>query len=113
MADASDLVKHSLLSLAATYVMDFRQYPQLTARSNFHHQMAIEHLSREIQRSEVYCPKKEDALIAALYILAHNEVNTPTVAGLMRQANFVRLECELGIKTSRNQSKVVSMRHLG
>ncbi|KAF7550309.1 hypothetical protein G7Z17_g5794 [Cylindrodendrum hubeiense] len=73
MANTSELVKHSLLSLAATYVMDFRQYPQLTNRSNFHHQTAVMLLGQEIQAAEVYCPKKEDALVAALYILAHNE----------------------------------------
>jgi hypothetical protein len=74
MAEHSPLVKHCILSLSATYVMDFKQHRQLTERASFHHAEALRLLTQELRTPDVYRPGREVALIAALFLLAHNEV---------------------------------------
>ena len=75
MAERSQLVQHCILSLAATYMLDFaRDDPLLKAKANYHQKSAVEMLGLELSRMEVQSPGKEEGVIAALLLLAHNEV---------------------------------------
>jgi len=75
MAVTNECVKHAILSLAATYVMDFERDDQIEARANFHHKRAVELLGRELKDRETYGVAKGDAIVAALMLLSHNEVS--------------------------------------
>ena len=75
MAERSPLVKHAILSLSATYILDFKQHRRLTDRANFHHAEAIRLLAEELSTPGVYQPGKEEAVVASLYLMAHNEVS--------------------------------------
>jgi Fungal specific transcription factor domain len=76
MAEKSALVKHAILSLSATYVMDFKQHRRLTDRANFHHEEAVRLLTEELGDLSIYRPHKEEAVVATLYLMAHNEAST-------------------------------------
>jgi hypothetical protein len=43
-------------------------------RANLHQRQAIELIGRALNNSETYTPGKEDAVLAAIAIMAHNEV---------------------------------------
>jgi hypothetical protein len=82
MAEKSPLVQHAILSLSATYVMDFKQHRRLTERANYHHAEAIRLLTEELNNLTIYRPGKENAAVAALYLLAHNEVSVGLLVAL-------------------------------
>lgn len=75
MAETSNCVRHAILSLAATYVMDFERTQSIKSRANYHQREAIRHLGRELKLIETYDVTKGDNIIAALMLLSHNEVS--------------------------------------
>ena len=78
MAERSELVKHSILSLAATYMLDFgRNNASLQAKALHHHSTAVDILGKELSNMEIQTPGKEEEVVAALLLLAHNEVHRP------------------------------------
>lgn len=75
MAERSQLVQHCILSLATTYMLDFaRDNPTLKAKANYHQKSAVDMLGVELSRMDVQSPGKEEEVVAALLLLAHNEV---------------------------------------
>ena len=77
MAERSQLVKHCILSLASTYMLDFdRTSPMLKAKANYHQNSAISMLGAQLSRLDIQSPGKEDEVVAALLLLAHNEVRS-------------------------------------
>ena len=66
-------VKHAVLSVAASYVPDFQRDDRLVARANLHQRCAINLLGRPLNTPEIYTPGKEDAVIATILLLEHNE----------------------------------------
>lgn len=74
MVASSSLVKHSVLSLASSYVLDFKNTDKMIARANLHHRQAIGLVGRSLNDPDTYLPGKEDAVLAAIAIMAHNEV---------------------------------------
>ena len=74
MVANSNCVKHAVLSLSSSYVLDFQKNDRMVARANLHHRQAIELIGRALNDPETYSPGKEDAVLASIAILAHNEV---------------------------------------
>lgn len=74
IAEKSECVKHATLSLAASYVLDYRRNEKLEQRANYHHRQAVMLLDQELRDRRNFLPGKEEALIAALIILTHTEV---------------------------------------
>ena len=76
MAERSPLIQHAILSLSATYILDFKQHDRLIERANHHHLQAVYLLDNQLKEASVYEPGKEVGTVAALYIMAHNEVSS-------------------------------------
>jgi hypothetical protein len=74
MAVSSPLVKHAILSLSITYVMDYKANPDFEHTARDHHMKAVQLLGQELRTMENYKPGKEEAVVAALCLLTHNEV---------------------------------------
>lgn len=73
MVATDECVKHSVLSLAASYVLDFERHEKLIARANLHQKRAIELIGRALNDDATYSPGKEDAVLASIALLQHNE----------------------------------------
>lgn len=67
-------MKHAILALSASYVLDYRRNEILEMRANFHHMKAVMLLSEELKNKENYTPGKEAALISTLILLSHIEL---------------------------------------
>lgn len=74
MAEKSPLVLRAILALSATYMMDFHTSPRWKKRAQQHHEDALDLLSQELHNQNNYNPGQELAVVAALTLLAHNEV---------------------------------------
>jgi hypothetical protein len=74
MAQTSALVRHAILALSATYIMDFQTSPELESRAQYHYDMAVNLLGQEINTLDNYNPGKGDAMVAALMLMSHNDV---------------------------------------
>lgn len=74
MVASDECVKHAVLSLAASYVLDFEWNEKLLARANLHQKRSVHLIGKALNDLETYSPGKEDAVLAAIVILAHNEV---------------------------------------
>lgn len=74
IAARNDCVKHAVLALAATYVIDYARDEQLKTRANFHWKRAVHLLTQELSYPETCQPGREDAIIAALFVFCVNEV---------------------------------------
>lgn len=74
MAQKSPVVKHAILALAATYVMDYKRSKQLMLRAHQHHLKAVYLFGIELHKAENYEPGNGDAFVAALMTFNHNEV---------------------------------------
>lgn len=75
MAPANACVKHALLALASTYVLDYLPSKELEKRANMHHKRAVILLGQELNKEETYKPGSEDAVVGALVLLCHNDVS--------------------------------------
>lgn len=75
MASGNACVKHALLALASTYVLDYLPSKELEKRANIHHKRAVILLGQELNREETYTPGSEDAVLGALVLLCHNDVS--------------------------------------
>jgi hypothetical protein len=75
MAATSECVKHAVLSLASSYVLDFEWSHKLLARANLHQKQCVNLIGRALNDLETYSPGNEDAVLAAIAILAHNDVH--------------------------------------
>ena len=74
IAAKSDCVKHAILALAATYVLDYSAEENIKTRANWHWKRAVHLLTTELRISEACKPGKENAVLAAMAIFSHNEV---------------------------------------
>ncbi|KAH7327172.1 fungal-specific transcription factor domain-containing protein [Rhexocercosporidium sp. MPI-PUGE-AT-0058] len=72
IAARSECVKHAVLALSATYILDYSREDHIRTRANFHWKRAV-HLLTEELNNEVYEPGKEDTVVAALVLFSHNE----------------------------------------
>jgi hypothetical protein len=79
----NDCVKHAILALSATYILDYSREDHIRTRANFHWKRAIHLLTRELNDNGHCEPGKEDSVVAALVLFSHNEVPTivPSCSG--------------------------------
>jgi hypothetical protein len=80
IAAKNDCVKHAILALASTYILDYATEEHLKTRANFHWKRAVHLLTRELNYPENCQPGKEDAIVAAMAIFSHNEVPYSSMA---------------------------------
>jgi hypothetical protein len=76
MAERSPLVQHAILSLSATYILDYQTSLHLEAKAQHHHKSALTLLGIELNTRGNYDIGREEALVAALMLLSHNEVRS-------------------------------------
>lgn len=74
MADKSEGVRHAVLSLASSYLLDYRPDPVIAAKANQHYRLSIEWLTKELRNTENYEPGKEEALVTTLVLLIHSDI---------------------------------------
>jgi hypothetical protein len=76
IAANNECVKHAILALSATYILDYSNEDHIKTRANFHWKRAVHLLTRELNDSGLCEPGKEDSVVAALVLFSHNEVPT-------------------------------------
>ncbi|KAG8531735.1 uncharacterized protein KY384_003367 [Bacidia gigantensis] len=75
MVERSDLVRHALLALSTTYLLDFNRADHaIKAKAEYHHKNAVDKLGEELSNMDIQSPGKEEAVCAAISLLVHNEV---------------------------------------
>ena len=75
MTEKIECVKHALLSLSASYVLDYTPAANLKERANLHHRKAVELLELELRKEETYQPGGGEAAVCALSILSQEDVS--------------------------------------
>ena len=89
MAEKKPVVKHAILTLAASYILDFNPSEGVRQRANYHYGKAVLLLGEELKDIENRVPGKGEALIASLIVLGHNEVCSRLHSTLCRSRHFV------------------------
>ncbi|KAL8760162.1 MAG: hypothetical protein Q9184_003419 [Pyrenodesmia sp. 2 TL-2023] len=74
MAASNHCVKHALLALSATYVLDYHPSKELEQVANMHHKRAVILLSQELNDEKTYTPGGEDAVVGALALMSQNDL---------------------------------------
>jgi hypothetical protein len=80
IAEKSDLVRHAIISLAATYVLDFNRRPEILERAELHHSNGVALLSKCLRDKTSYFPGKAEHVLAALVLHCHNAVLALSIA---------------------------------
>ena len=73
MAARNECVRHALLALAASYVLDYQPSDKLQCRANMHHKRAVTLLGKDLENEDWYQPGKEDGIIGSLMLLSHDD----------------------------------------
>ncbi|KAI4190937.1 MAG: hypothetical protein L6R41_000456 [Letrouitia leprolyta] len=74
MAASNHCVKHALLALSTTYVLDYHPSKELEKVANMHHKRAVILLSQALNNEETYIPGNEDAVVGALALMSQNDL---------------------------------------
>ncbi|KAL8687405.1 MAG: hypothetical protein Q9218_006414 [Villophora microphyllina] len=74
MAARNNCVKHALLALAATYVLDYLPSKELEKIANMHHKRAVITLGQALNDEKTYTPGGEDAVVGALALMSQNDL---------------------------------------
>lgn len=74
MASTFPCIKHALLALASTYVLDYLPSQPLERKANVHYKRAVILLSQQLNQPDTFFPGREDAVLAALVLLIINDV---------------------------------------
>ena len=74
MAQKDECVKHALLAMAASYVLDYSPSDSLRARANTHYKKAANLLSEALKDSKSYTVGQEESVLAALVLFSHDDV---------------------------------------
>ncbi|KAL8882246.1 MAG: hypothetical protein Q9198_000725 [Flavoplaca austrocitrina] len=80
MAEKSECVKHALLSLAASYVLDYMPAENLKARATLHHRRAVTLLDSELAKAGTYQPGGGEEAVCTLAILNQEDVSISGLA---------------------------------
>ena len=75
MAPKNECVKHALLAMAASYVLDYAPSDSLRARANKHYKKAADLLSQSLKDPKTYTVGGEDSVLAALVLFSHDDVS--------------------------------------
>ncbi|KAH8810705.1 fungal-specific transcription factor domain-containing protein [Xylogone sp. PMI_703] len=73
IAARNECVKHAVLALSATYILDYSREDHVKTRANFHWRRAVHLLTQELNDEGTCHPGKEDTVVAALVLFSHNE----------------------------------------
>lgn len=76
MASSDVCVKHALLALAGSYVLDYLPSPDLLARTNRHYQKAVEAINDALQNPDTHGVAKGDSVISAVLLLLVDDVSS-------------------------------------
>ena len=71
-SDAS--VRHAVFALPATYVLDYEPRQSLERLADCHHRQAVQLLGERLKNPECYKPGKENAILATIFLLSHDDV---------------------------------------
>ena len=74
MAQKDECVKHALLAMAASYVLDYSPSDSLRARANNHYKKAANLLSGALKDSRSYTVGQEESVLATLVLFSHDDV---------------------------------------
>jgi len=74
MLAASECVKHALLAVASTYVLDYLPDDKLRIRANFHYRRAVELLGEALSDPVTYEVGKGDSAVGAIVLLNAHDV---------------------------------------
>ena len=74
MCSESASVRHAIFALAATYVLDYEPGENLEKLADMHHQKAVMLLGEQLRSPESYAPGKENAVLATIFLLNHDDV---------------------------------------
>jgi hypothetical protein len=95
MVSRSPCVRHALLAVAATYVLDYKPDPLLENIANEHHKEAIKLLGEDLSNHENYAPGKEEPIIAAMILLNQDDVSLQNLSPW--NCNDMSLGDQLGV----------------
>jgi Fungal specific transcription factor domain len=74
MCAGSPAVRHAVFALAATYILDYEPLERLVQIADKHHRRAVRLLGEQLQNPDKYAPGNEDALLATIFLLSHDDV---------------------------------------
>lgn len=116
MAQRSAAVRHAMLVVASSYVLDYRTYDELRVRANYHYQRAVTLVGEELRKPWNRTPGAGEALLAALILLYHTQVSSEFILSPGRftcvlhihvplspilMLRLPREDCQLGSTSSR------------
>lgn len=116
MAATSEFVKHALLALSATYVLDYQPTEAMQSRANLHFKRAVDLLGEALREPTVQEVGKEDAVIGALTLLSLDDVSISfEFVALVIETNIVGRSastgsCTMPLAKNRNGTKVLALR---
>ncbi|KAK4171058.1 fungal-specific transcription factor domain-containing protein [Triangularia setosa] len=74
MADKCPAVRHAMLSVSLSYILDYTTKQGWRQLATHHYQQAVRHVSQELRSPKNYSPGNGDTLIASLILLGHTEI---------------------------------------
>lgn len=74
MADRDPCIRHCILSLASTYVLDYTQEKEWLARANEHYRQAAAYMNRALRDEHARLPGREDTVVTAIVLLSCEDV---------------------------------------
>lgn len=75
MAAASESVRHAILALAGSYVLDYLQDLNLLKKTNEHYRMASTLVSQALPQAETHDITKGDSVISTILLLSVDDVS--------------------------------------
>ena len=75
MAAKNDGVKHAILALASTYLLDYLPNENIRGRANYHYKRAAGLLGQSLRKPESHEIGKEGATVAILILLNVDDVS--------------------------------------
>jgi len=75
MAESEPCVKHALLALSGSYVLDFSRSDKLRQLTNYHYATASKMISEGLARPQSHAVSNSNAIIAAVVLMEVDDVS--------------------------------------
>lgn len=75
---SNDAVKHAILALAGSYVLDYVQKKELQERTNQHYRQASQLISTALQKPKTHGVAESDGIVSAILLLLVDDVSKIT-----------------------------------
>lgn len=75
MAEKNALVRHCILAVAASYVLDWYFNAEIEQRANYHFAKALALLNDELKNCDFHIPGNGETLVASIILFCHIEVS--------------------------------------